>query len=790
MKKFIFDFTVILSMLFLQNTFISQYQSYKINPGNQYFYSEVCIKINPKNSNQLVAGVMGEYTGTTSVMGYYYTTNSGVNWSGGPITCDFAQPGSDPMILADTLGNFYYICCANWGITGPNLDKLLCFKSTNGGANWSGGTAFALMAPQMDDMPMACVDMSNSRYGNNIYVTWDLYDKYPSANPLDSCYVAFCRSTNSGASFSTPVHISRIAGTAKCDNSSPEGTSPCTGPNGEVYVCWPLNETIMFNRSTNAGVNWLYNDIYVCNQVGGWVGLNANSSGNWSPVSACDISNSPYRGTIYICFADQRNGPNDRDIWLVKSTNQGNNWSAPKRVNNDGAGNDQRMPWICVDKETGYVWIVFYDSRYNAASMSNVFVARSTDGGNTFQNVRINTTNIYNGYYLGEYMGIDAVNNKVRPLWARPLGVFGYAEVYTTIIDTLLSSIEHMPIQSSKDTSRKTAIAYMNIPSPIGTGTNAPRLYYKTGNNSYQYVNAFSITAAQYNFQIPGQSAGTNVSYYIAAQDSAGTSIITYPPGGGGINPPGTTPPPTIVYYEIFSDYNQCSNTLPKPILDNQATRDTITINRSGYVVNAKVNLTINHPNDGDLIIQLRCSGMNVNLSQRLGEGGQNFINTTFDDDASVQITQGSPPFTGAYRPQSPLNVLSNKPLSGIWTLNVIDAASGNQGTLANWCIMFQVKASISVNEEEVPVKYELSQNYPNPFNSSTRINYSIPKNTGVEIKIYDMLGREIRTLVNEYQNAGNYAVIFSSGELASGMYFYRIKAGDFSEVKRMVLVK
>ncbi len=255
--------------------------------------------------------------------------------------------------------------------------------------------------------------------------------------PTDSCYVAFCRSTDGGNTFSTPIHISRVAGTARCDNSSPEGVSPCTGPNGEVYAVWPLNETVMFNRSTNAGVNWLQNDIYVCNQVGGWTGTNYTVA-NWSPVSACDISNSQYRGNVYICFADTRNGPNDKDIWFVKSTNQGNNWSAPKRVNNDGAGNDQRLPWISVDNVTGYIWIFFYDSRYNAVSMSNPFIARSTDGGNTFQNVRISTLNIYNGYAFGEYMGLDAYNNKVRPLWALPSG-FHNVQSYVTIIDTFYS---------------------------------------------------------------------------------------------------------------------------------------------------------------------------------------------------------------------------------------------------------------------------------------------------------------------------------------------------------------
>ena len=106
-----------------------------------------------------------------------------------------------------------------------------------------------------------------------------------------------------------------------------------------------------------------------------------------------------------------------------------------ERVNNDGAGNDQRLPWICVDKVTGYIWIIFYDSRNNATTISNPYVARSTDGGNTFQNVKISSSNIINSFYMGEYMGIDAYNNKVRPLWGLPSDSY-IVQSYVTIIDT------------------------------------------------------------------------------------------------------------------------------------------------------------------------------------------------------------------------------------------------------------------------------------------------------------------------------------------------------------------
>jgi len=91
---------------------------------------------------------------------------------------------------------------------------------------------------------------------------------------------------------------------------------------------------------------------------------------------------------------------------------------------------------------------------------------------------------------------------------------------------------------------------------------------------------------------------------------------------------------------------------------------------------------------------------------------------------------------------------------------------------------------------QSLPKKYELLQNYPNPFNPETKINFAIPKNEFVNIKVYDVLGREVMTLVNEKLNAGYYEFSFNASALSSGMYFYKMTTNSFSEIKRMVLVK
>ncbi len=90
----------------------------------------------------------------------------------------------------------------------------------------------------------------------------------------------------------------------------------------------------------------------------------------------------------------------------------------------------------------------------------------------------------------------------------------------------------------------------------------------------------------------------------------------------------------------------------------------------------------------------------------------------------------------------------------------------------------------------DVPKEFSLMQNFPNPFNPSTVIQFSVPKSSYVSLKVYDMLGREVKTLVNETKQAGTYAYNFNASNLPSGVYLYKIVAGDYTATKKMILVK
>ena len=116
------------------------------------------------------------------------------------------------------------------------------------------------------------------------------------------------------------------------------------------------------------------------------------------------------------------------------------------------------------------------------------------------------------------------------------------------------------------------------------------------------------------------------------------------------------------------------------------------------------------------------------------------------------------------------------------------DSPPSSKFYLSDW----EQSGTIGIKQisSEIPKEYKLYQNYPNPFNPVTKISYSIPKPGLVKITVYNILGQEVKVLVNEFKKEGNYLVEFNGSSLSSGIYFYRIQAGNFIQTKRMVLIK
>jgi arabinogalactan endo-1,4-beta-galactosidase len=111
-------------------------------------------------------------------------------------------------------------------------------------------------------------------------------------------------------------------------------------------------------------------------------------------------------------------------------------------------------------------------------------------------------------------------------------------------------------------------------------------------------------------------------------------------------------------------------------------------------------------------------------------------------------------------------------------------------GELLNSISVFDSVPSVIQSQDGMPYLFNLYQNYPNPFNPKTLINYSIPQSDFVLLKVYDVLGNEIITLINEYKTAGDYSIEFSGDNISSGVYIYRIQTGHFIDTKKLVLIR
>jgi hypothetical protein len=421
-RKILLILVFALSILFCSG----QYPNVLID--NTGYPEEPSIVVSPKQPSKIVAG-----SNTTN---YYYSDDGGYSWQKGTLTSTYGVMG-DPCLLTDTAGNFCYIHLSD-PPSGHWIDRIVFQKSLNGGQLWSDGTYMGLNGSKAQDKAWAAVDPTT----NAIYVTWTQFDEYGTANQNDSSIILFSGSTDDGQSWSPAKRINRVAGDCIDSDSTVEGAVPAVGPNGEIYVAWAGPLGLLLNRSLDGGVTWMDTNIFVADMPGGWdYQIPGIYRCNGLPVTCCDLSNGPFRGNLYVNWTDQRNGLTDTDVWFVKSTDGGMTWCSPKRVNDDPAGSQQFFTWMTVDQKTGFIWFVFYDRRENSNLGTDVYMAVSRDGGETFQNFKVSDSPFYpnQSIFFGDYTNISAYNNTVRPIWTRlNSSVMG---VYTAIIDSMYLGI-------------------------------------------------------------------------------------------------------------------------------------------------------------------------------------------------------------------------------------------------------------------------------------------------------------------------------------------------------------
>ena len=416
-KSFILSCSLLLSVCaHAQTTYKNVELVSRKGKFSSYDPCEPSIAIDPTNPKNMVAGSI--------LNNVYKSCDGGETWDHDVMKSSHGVYG-DPTIVASPKGEFYFLHLGdpeNKGWNSSRLlesiviqqlktNKFLCSKNC-----WTNGIAIGTNAPKDQDKQWA----TTSKDGSEIFVTWTEFDKYESTEPNDHSRILFSKGKRGESSFSKPIVISDVLGGCLDDDNTVEGAVPAAGLNNEVYVAWAHQENIYFNKSLDGGNTWMPKSKVAMVIPGGW---NQDIPGvyraNGMPILLSDLSNGPNRGTLYLCWSDERNG--DVDVFVSSSKDGGENWTTAVRVNNDNTHAPQFFPWMTVDAVTGNLYAVFYDRRDYTDYKTDVYLASSNDGGKTWTNERISEkpfeTNA--SIFLGDYNNISAVNGVVRPIWTR-----------------------------------------------------------------------------------------------------------------------------------------------------------------------------------------------------------------------------------------------------------------------------------------------------------------------------------------------------------------------------------
>lgn len=400
-------------LMMLLSPVFSQYKNITIDEGPAADGPEeptICIA--PWDTNLILAGA--------NIKRSYRSTDGGKTWTYSQMKSKYGMWG-DPCIIADEKNErFFYFHLSdpkgtNWS-SEEVLDRIVCQRSKSKGKKWTKGTYMGLAHPKDQDKEWAAINPQNG----HLISTWTQFDDYGSKDPKMESNIMFSISKNGGKSWSDAIQVNQYAGDCIDDDMTTEGAVPAFGPNGEIYVAWAYNEEIYFDYSLDNGKTWQKKDIVVEDIKGGWSqDIPGIMRCNGMPVTVCDLSNGPHRGTLYVNWTDQRNGEDDTDVFFSKSTDGGKTWSKAKRINDDKTVTHQFLTWMTIDPSTGYLYCVFYDRRAYNDNTTDVYLAMSKDGGETWLNEKISeqSFNPDASVFFGDYNNISAVNGCVRPIW-------------------------------------------------------------------------------------------------------------------------------------------------------------------------------------------------------------------------------------------------------------------------------------------------------------------------------------------------------------------------------------
>jgi hypothetical protein len=201
---------------------------------------------------------------------------------------------------------------------------------------------------------------------------------------------------------------------------------------------------------------------------------------------------------------------------------------------------------------------------------------------------------------------------------------------------------------------------------------------------------------------------------------------------------------------------------------------------------------SIIHPRASDLIICLTHDGVTDTLVRNVSGEGADFLWARLVDGAPVMINYGDAPFSGIYRPYKPLSGFNGLDPDGEWILTVYDSQAGEEGSLRAWGIKPLFEKPVAVEEpagQSVEQKIRLSQNIPNPFTVLTTISWSSEISGLTTLKVFNINGQEVATLVDKFLPKGEFSVDFNGSSFSPGVYYYKLQIGNYMLAKKCIIL-
>ena len=392
-----------------------QHRVVRVSPSTAIAPSEVSVAINPARPENVVAVSLQRRSPTTDYA--YVSFDGGTTWVSIEGQNPNARTQGDDAIVFDDAGRAYWSYISFNGLRSERptdaATGIFVNRSEDGGRSWSQPVTVVdhhnAIAP-FEDKPwlVAAPD-------NRVYISWTRFSKYGSADPQETSHIYFSLSEDAGQTFAAPFRVSDTPGDAIDSDGTLEGVVPAVGIEGEVYLVWSGPQGLVFDKSTDGG--WTFGEDRVIGpHPGGWdIDIEGIGRANGMPVTGVDRSQGAFRGTLYVNWIDDHHG--DPDVFVTYSRDGGDSWAPPVRVNGDPTGNnaEQFFTWMAVDPIDGSVNVAFYDRHGLDGTATSVTLARSTDGGESFETfpVAIEPFETSDDVFFGDYLAVAAHGGRV-----------------------------------------------------------------------------------------------------------------------------------------------------------------------------------------------------------------------------------------------------------------------------------------------------------------------------------------------------------------------------------------